>query len=101
MQEQDGRRVSDEGVDRFDAPVVTDVVPVSEIRRGTGTGGRSSSPRSMSMPGDWKAFAFHAVRDTDVADDLVQETFLRLVEATRMGSGRTIWASGSSGSAGV
>ena len=73
-------------MDRFDAPVVTDVVPVADVRRGR-TGAESIVVAAFDEhAGRLKAFALRAVRDADVADDLVQEAFLRLVAEVRTGS---------------
>jgi RNA polymerase sigma-70 factor (ECF subfamily) len=72
-------------MDRFDAPVVTDVVPAADVRRGRIGTEAIVITAFDEHAGRLKSFALRATRHADVADDLVQETFLRLVAEVRSG----------------
>lgn len=70
-------------MDRFDAPVVTDVAPVADVRLGRTETESIVVAAFDAHAGRLKSFALRAVRDPEVADDLVQESFLRLIAEVR------------------
>jgi RNA polymerase sigma factor (sigma-70 family) len=73
-------------VDRVDTPVVTDLVRPGEIRHGPADVRSIVLDAFDAHAGRLKAFALRAVRDADAADDIVQDTFERLLAAVRGGS---------------
>ena len=84
MQDAERPGVS-EPMEVADPPVLTSAVGRSRVQS-------LLDPELITGPfdafaGQLRAFALNAVRDAAAADDLVQETFLRLIEETR--SGRT------------
>jgi RNA polymerase sigma-70 factor, ECF subfamily len=86
VQDSEDRRVSDGGMERLDAPVVTEVVPAADVRRVRPSVESVVVGAFDEHAGRLKSFALRAVRDADVADDLVQEAFLRLVGEVRSGA---------------
>ena len=86
MQDPEPSNVSDSMTEAVEAPAVTSTVALGSFR---------SRPVDIealvvdafdSHAGRLKAFALAAVRDRDAADDLVQESFLRLVREVRGGN---------------
>ncbi|HLA16379.1 MAG TPA: sigma-70 family RNA polymerase sigma factor [Candidatus Limnocylindrales bacterium] len=69
-----------------DEPVITSVVAMGDVRRGAMDVETIVVEAFDAHAGRLKAFAQHAVRDIDAADDLVQESFLRLVAEVRSGT---------------
>lgn len=66
-----------------EAPVVTSMVSIVDGRKSAIDLEAIVLGAFDAHAGRLKAFAVHAVRDADAADDLDQETFLRLVQEVR------------------
>ena len=86
MQDREGPGVSDSEMETTDEPVITSVVAMGDVRRGAMDVETIVVEAFDAHAGRLKAFAQHAVRDIDAADDLVQESFLRLVAEVRSGT---------------
>jgi RNA polymerase sigma-70 factor (ECF subfamily) len=77
--------VSGPDVESTDTPVMTSEVATADIEYSRVTVGAIVEAAFDAHARRLKGFALAAVRDDDAADDLVQETFLRLVEQVRDG----------------
>jgi len=86
VQDREGPGVSDSEMETTDEPVITSVVAMGDVRRGAMDVETIVVEAFDAHAGRLKAFAQHAVRDIDAADDLVQESFLRLVAEVRSGT---------------
>lgn len=75
--------VNESDVERTDAPVMTSDVISTGVARSSPMVGSTVEAAFDAHAGHLKAFARAAVRDDDAADDLVQDTFLRLVPYVR------------------
>ena len=85
MQETESPDVTTSKPEAVEAPVVTSVI---SIRAAAPTGDEAEAIVVAAFEqhaGRLTAFARGAVRDLDAADDLVQDTFLRLVKEVRSG----------------
>ena len=70
-------------VEDMDAPLITRGVRASRVAPAVSTLGLVVEAAFDAHAPQLKAFAVAAVRDDDVADDLVQETFIRFVQQVR------------------
>jgi len=70
-------------MDNLDQPVVTELVQPGDVQRGLVDVESIVVAAFDAYAGRLKAFALRAVRDADAADDLVQDTFSRLVVEVR------------------
>lgn len=83
MKDIDGSNVEEPDVESTDAPVITTDVASRGVARASSTVAEIVEEAFDAHAQHLKAFALAAVRDNDAADDLVQETFLRLVRHVR------------------
>ena len=70
-------------MDNLDQPVVTELVRPGDVRHGLVDMESIVVAAFDAYAGRLRAFALRAVRDADAADDLVQDTFSRLVVEAR------------------
>ena len=70
-------------MDNLDQPVVTELVRPGDVRHGLVDMESIVVAAFEAYAGRLRAFALRAVRDADAADDLVQDTFSRLVVEAR------------------
>ena len=78
-----GSNVDEPDVERTDAPVITSDVASRGVVRAVSTIEQVVEEAFDAHAPALKAFALAAAHDNDVADDLVQETFLRFVRHLR------------------
>ena len=78
-----GSNVTEPDVENTDSPVITSDVAASGLARPSSTVRSIVEAAFDEHAGRLKAFALAAVRDNDAADDLVQETYLRLIRDVR------------------
>jgi RNA polymerase sigma-70 factor (ECF subfamily) len=83
VQDRDARDVSGSGMDNLDQPVVTELVRPGDVRRGLADVDSIVIAAFDAYAGRLRAFALRAVGDADAADDLVQDTFARLLVEAR------------------
>jgi RNA polymerase sigma-70 factor, ECF subfamily len=83
VQDIRGTDVDTPDVEAADAPVITTDDAARPVARTSATVSDLVEEAFDAHAGQLKAFALAAVRDNEAADDLVQETFLRLVRHVR------------------